>query len=206
MKTKFFSLTFISLVFIFNSCTIVKRQHLPGYYLSSNSTKEKQIKTEINYPNKNITYDLSIKNQQNLKTENVPEIFDVLNNNVNFLASSDNNIAINTITSKSLNQVKKAKINKITNIVLKEIEIKPIDNTEATNLSKDNEGKSQLVALLLCIFVGSLGIHRFYLGYTEIGIIQLLTAGGCGIWALIDLIRIAMGDLKPKNGDYAKKL
>jgi hypothetical protein len=67
-------------------------------------------------------------------------------------------------------------------------------------------GKSQLVALLLALFVGVLGIHRFYLGYTGIGIIQLLTFGGLGIWALIDLILIITGDLKPKTGDYAKTL
>ncbi|WP_197748876.1 MULTISPECIES: TM2 domain-containing protein [Hymenobacter] len=68
------------------------------------------------------------------------------------------------------------------------------------------EGKSQAVALILVLLVGGLGIHRFYLGYTGIGIAQLLTLGGCGIWALIDLIRIITGDLKPKGGDYAKKL
>ena len=67
-------------------------------------------------------------------------------------------------------------------------------------------GKSQLVALLLALFLGVLGIHRFYLGYTTIGIIQLLTLGGLGIWALIDLIRIIIGDLKPKTGDYEKTL
>lgn len=67
-------------------------------------------------------------------------------------------------------------------------------------------GKSQLVALLLAIFVGGIGIHRFYLGYTTQGIIQLLTLGGCGVWSLIDLIRIITGDLKPKGGDYAQKL
>lgn len=63
-------------------------------------------------------------------------------------------------------------------------------------------GKSQLVALLLCILVGGLGVHRFYLGYTWQGIVQLLTGGGCGIWALIDLIRIITGSLTPKDGDY----
>lgn len=67
-------------------------------------------------------------------------------------------------------------------------------------------GKSQLVALILVIFIGGLGIHRFYLGYTVIGVIQLLTLGGCGIWALIDLVRIATGDLKPKGGEYSEKL
>lgn len=63
-----------------------------------------------------------------------------------------------------------------------------------------DEPKSQFVALLLAILVGAFGIHRFYLGYTAIGIIQLLTLGGCGVWALIDLIRIAMGDLGPADG------
>ncbi len=67
-------------------------------------------------------------------------------------------------------------------------------------------GKSQLIALLLVIFVGGLGIHRFYLGYTWQGVVQLLTLGGCGIWALIDLIRIITGDLKPKDGEYKDKL
>jgi hypothetical protein len=67
-------------------------------------------------------------------------------------------------------------------------------------------GKSQLVALLLAIFVGCIGIHRFYLGYTWQGVVQLLTLGGCGIWAFIDLIRIITGDLEPKNGPYEETL
>lgn len=66
--------------------------------------------------------------------------------------------------------------------------------------------KSQLVALLLAFFLGGLGIHRFYLGYTWQGVVQLLTGGGCGIWSLIDFIRIIIGTLKPKGGEYAKTL
>lgn len=62
----------------------------------------------------------------------------------------------------------------------------------------DNE---TLIAILLCIFVGGLGIHRFYLGYNLIGLLQLLTAGGCGIWVLIDLIRLITGDLEANTGD-----
>lgn len=73
-------------------------------------------------------------------------------------------------------------------------------------MQQNNSGKSQLAALLICFFVGFLGIHRFYLGYTAVGIIQLFTLGGCGIWALIDLILIATGDLKPKDGEYEKTL
>ena len=66
--------------------------------------------------------------------------------------------------------------------------------------------KSQLIALILCVLVGGIGIHRFYLGYTWQGIVQLLTLGGCGIWSLIDLIRIITGDLQPKKGPYDKTL
>jgi len=50
-------------------------------------------------------------------------------------------------------------------------------------------------AFLLCWFLGFLGAHRFYLGHTGIAIAQLLTFGGLGIWAFIDLIRIATGSL-----------
>lgn len=64
--------------------------------------------------------------------------------------------------------------------------------------------KNKLVATLLCFFLGTLGIHRFYLGYTGIGVVQLLTGGLLGIWTLIDLFRIIIGDLKPKNGTYGK--
>ncbi|MEM7035611.1 MAG: TM2 domain-containing protein [Bacteroidota bacterium] len=67
---------------------------------------------------------------------------------------------------------------------------------------KTTYGDSQVVALVLVLFVGVLGIHRMYLGYIGIGILQLLTAGCCGIWTLIDLIRIITGDLQPKNGPY----
>ena len=68
------------------------------------------------------------------------------------------------------------------------------------------EGKSQIIAAILAFAIGGLGIHRFYLGYTWQGVVQLLTLGGCGIWALIDLIRICTVDLKPKNGSYSKTL
>ena len=63
--------------------------------------------------------------------------------------------------------------------------------------------KSQTTAIILCALLGGLGIHRFYLGYTLIGIIQLLTLGGLGIWSLIDLIRICTGSLEPKDGSYS---
>lgn len=88
---------------------------------------------------------------------------------------------------------------------LSKAEVKALKKTEkqldkmAKNVA---DGKKWLVAVLLCFFLGGLGIHRFYLGYTWQGVVQLLTLGGLGIWVLIDFIRILIRDLKPKGGDY----
>jgi len=64
----------------------------------------------------------------------------------------------------------------------------------------DISPKSRLVALLLCFFLGALGVHRFYVGKVGTGILELLTIGGCGIWVLIDLIMIAVGSFTDKEG------
>lgn len=66
--------------------------------------------------------------------------------------------------------------------------------------------KDKTTALLLSIFLGCFGVDRFYLGYTGLGILKLITCGGCGIWFWIDLIMIATGKLGPADGSaYAQK-
>ncbi len=62
-------------------------------------------------------------------------------------------------------------------------------------------GKDWLTTLLLSAFLGYLGIHRFYTGHTAIGVIQLLTGGGCGIWALVDLIMIVTKNYTDAEGN-----
>lgn len=62
------------------------------------------------------------------------------------------------------------------------------------------EKKSFLVTLLLCWFLGGLGIHRFYTKHNAIGVIQLITLGCCGIWSFIDLLLICFGKFKDANG------
>jgi hypothetical protein len=60
--------------------------------------------------------------------------------------------------------------------------------------------KSRTVALLLCFFIGVLGVHRFYVGKIGTGIAQILTLGGLGIWSFVDFIMIIVGSFTDKEG------
>ena len=58
-------------------------------------------------------------------------------------------------------------------------------------LDPNRSQKDWLTTLLLCFFLGEFGIHSFYVGKTAIGVVQLLTLGGCGIWWLVFVIEYA---------------
>ena len=64
--------------------------------------------------------------------------------------------------------------------------------------------KSNTVALLLCFFIGFLGVHRFYVGKIGTGVLQLVTLGGLGIWALIDFIMIVLQKFTDSEGNTLK--
>ena len=72
------------------------------------------------------------------------------------------------------------------------------DISESEILALQSQMKDPLLSILLSIFIGSLGIDRFYIGDVGLGIGKLLTAGGCGIWWLIDIFLI-VDATKQKN-------
>ena len=65
----------------------------------------------------------------------------------------------------------------------------------------EEERRSYTATLLLAFFLGELGIHRFYTGHVGIGVAQLLTGGGCGIWKIIDFILICFNNYRDANGN-----
>ena len=67
-------------------------------------------------------------------------------------------------------------------------------------MSENVSEKSKTTDLLLCIFLGTLGVHRFYEGKIGTGILWLLTGGLLGIGWLVDFIMILCGKAKDKDG------
>lgn len=60
--------------------------------------------------------------------------------------------------------------------------------------------RNYFIALVISIFVGEFGIDRFYMGKIGTGILKLITLGGIGIWWIIDIVLIATGEMRDKNG------
>ena len=73
------------------------------------------------------------------------------------------------------------------------------------NMSTERGSEKNFVStLILCVLLGGLGVHRFYVGKVGTGIFMLLTLGGLGIWALVDLIRIAIQKFEDGDGAVIK--
>ena len=67
---------------------------------------------------------------------------------------------------------------------------------EADNKSR----KNRTTVILLCIFLGFFGVHRYYTGNILIGLGQMFTSGGCGVWVLVDLILLLTKSYRDGEG------
>ncbi|HOC41275.1 MAG TPA: TM2 domain-containing protein [Bacteroidales bacterium] len=215
-KTKIFLFLGVAVMMALTSCTMQKRVYTSGYHiewLNGNNATVKQNNSQTEEQknlNKTTIAAVSTINEGKMsidKTQNT-EINNENNNpvttvNENFVASTTNDSSV--YTSQKTNNWYSSPVQKNSNTQNNSKTIVKQSTTNTENTTSENTksgGKSWIATFLLCLFLGSIGIHRFYLGYTWQGIVQLLTAGGLGIWTLIDLIRIITKDLQPKNGRY----
>lgn len=67
-------------------------------------------------------------------------------------------------------------------------------------MEEQTSDKDWTTLLILSILLGGLGVDRFYAGHIGLGVLKLLTVGGCGIWAIIDIIMVATGKFTDADG------
>ena len=195
--------TGLALTVILSSCTMEKRQYMSGYHiewLRNNHGNNIQSTAKADTP----AQKLETKNETSTEVI-VPTKSNITSNVSATIPSSQPN---NTPITAKYTSLKNTSTT-IQSTFKTTPETKTFVKTRvrtAMPAPPTSGGKSQIIALILCFFLGALGIHRFYLGYTGIGILMLLTGGCCGVLALIDFIRIITGGLKPKDGDYSERL
>ena len=212
MKNKtLLSLPLLCTIALISSCSIKKRSFNSGYHiewrknLSSNKTNEKLETSETDEISiANNSLDQSTITSANIENE-IPVLSDKELNQDNPIESEINSVAdlkpelfdeVNSFSSQ------KTVVNRNTETRKQaDFKVHKKKSEKSKNASgSGNGGKLQIVALILCILLGLLGVHRFYLGYNGLGILYLLTLGLFGIGWLIDIILLIIPNgLTPKG-------
>lgn len=90
-------------------------------------------------------------------------------------------------------------------MVLQYMNTLPENRRAEFQMAFQTQKKDRTTALVLSLFLGSLGVDRFYLGQTGLGVAKLLTCGGVGFWSIIDWF-IIMGATDQKNVQVLQQL
>lgn len=204
-------LTVLVMMYVVSSCSIEKRLYSSGYHIEwHKSINNREKNDRLTAKDQKTESQSTLVEMLEVEGENYDDMsFDGTSipsvKNENRTLSPGNNDQVHeeetllnsiskeiTVTSGLGTQIKTPKIfSKKSNTIKKKSERKA---------STRGSGKNQIVALILCILLGLLGIHRFYLGYTGLGVLYILTLGLFGIGWLIDLILLIIPNgLTPKG-------
>ncbi len=200
----------LSVAMITASCSIEKRVHNSGYHITwnkvkhqadgekietaNNEVKEHKNKNFVNLEKESVASNETLKEnavQANLEVAKVEKIENKLSQTA--LTTKENSTVSNVLESSSVLNNKSLNVEK--NVNSKDIKssIKKIEKSSKAPMSKGD--RELLILIALWFFLGAFAAHRWYAG-KPVGwnILFILTAGGCGVWAIIDLVNIIKGD------------
>jgi predicted RNA-binding Zn-ribbon protein involved in translation (DUF1610 family) len=91
-------------------------------------------------------------------------------------------------------------------VIKREAEICPKCGVRQKKSSSISEASMNYNTLLwLSILLGEFGVDHFYVGKTGSGILKLCTLGGCGVWWILDIIKVFNGKFTDKDGNVIRK-
>lgn len=211
-KTAIYTILSVLLATSITSCSIEKRVFMSGYHIDWNKSKKSFEKENLSKSFVKHTDDefTSLASMSKVETiNNSKDSIQVINdiNEASFPVENKlqtiKNAIIHSTSSgeKIISSHFKTVLRQSENIRIKNEVIHKNKNTKKAK-SSSYGGKMQIVALILCVFLGLLGVHRFYLGYSGMGVIYLFTFGLFGFGWLIDtLLLIIPNGLTPKDKD-----
>jgi hypothetical protein len=200
----------LSVAIITASCSIEKRVHNSGYHITWNKVKHQadgeKVETANNevkeHKNKNFvnlgqetaaTNEVARENavQANLDVVKIEQIENKLTQSsvsTKEVARNSNVVESTSALNGQFSKSAKSADSKVIKSALKKIE-------KSSKAKKANGDKELIILLLLWFFLGFFAAHRWYAG-KPVGwnILFILTGGGCGIWALVDLVNIITGN------------
>jgi len=220
------SISFIALALLISSCstnaTITKRYHSRGFNIAwggggsnANNNVVKQTPKKVKSKSDMIKV---AQNTESLAVQTVNSsenaIVNPANQNPELYSNAlmtQNGTSVNNYFKSTSDRVKSS--NSLTKTVKANVVSKPIIKAKQKKYDPRN-GRSWGAAMLICLLLGMFGLHRFYLGYNKIGLIQLVFGalyfstnlwwtGFIVIWVIIDLVRILTKDLEPNGGYYS---
>lgn len=220
------SISFIALALLISSCstnaTITKRYHSRGFNIAwggggsdANNNVVKQTPKKVKSKSDMIKV---AQNTESLAVQTVNSsenaIVNPANQNPELYSNAlmtQNGTSVNNYFKSTSDRVKSS--NSLTKTVKANVVSKPIIKANQKKYDPRN-GRSWVAAMLICLLLGMFGLHRFYLGYNKIGLIQLVFGalyfftplwwtGLIVIWVIIDLVRILTKDLEPNGGYYS---
>jgi len=219
------SISFIALAFLISSCstnaTITKRYHSRGFNIAWGGGPDAS-------PAKTVTKKARVEAEKSAIVES-PVAEMKAEEIASYLAPLSSVSAVNphAIINNPIVLATKATQNAKPGVTIekKSIDTKVMVKTSTKVLKQKKamvdtgQGKSQIIALILFVLFGYLGIHRFYLGHLSSGLLMLLlcctlilpiinlfTGIALLVWWVLDLIKLVTGDLKPANGEYTETL
>ncbi len=160
-------------------------------YVSSEKTSSTEVTSNLLDQEKEVSTDNPGIESVNLNSNN----FETINNQ---LANAEKTIQKSEVSKsiENLSFIEKIAVKRALKPITKKLEEKKNSANYTESRLTDEEF---IIAFVLLIFLGPLGIHRFYLGYPLYGLLMLFTAGGCGILVLIDLVLLLTGGIKRRH-------